>query len=83
MFNIEQQKTLAMANSDLPGDTEAVTNPHAKNSLAYAAWIVARLGEWDGYESQRPPGPIRMQRGLIRFYERHNHFLLFRKYDES
>lgn len=83
MFDAEQQKTLAVANNDLSGKTKAVTNPHAENSLAYAAWIIARLGEWDGYQSQRPPGPMRMQRGLKRFYEMHDHFLLFRQYNES
>jgi len=82
MFDAEQQKTLAAANNDLSGKTKAVTNPHAENSLAYAAWIIARLGEWDGYQSQRPPGPMRMQRGLKRFYEMHDHFLLFRQYNE-
>ena len=83
MFDEDQQKTLAIANKDLSGQTEAVTNPHNSNSLAYAAWIVARLGEWDGYQSQRPPGPMRMQRGLTRFYEMHQSFLVFRKYDDS
>lgn len=83
MFDSDQQRTLAVANKNLSGYTKAVTNPHSTNSLAYAAWIIARLGEWDGYESQRPPGPMRMQRGLRRFYKMHDHFLLFRKYDDS
>lgn len=39
-------------------------NPHATLSLPWAAWIVARLGGWDGYPSSRPPGPITYKAGL-------------------
>ena len=39
-------------------------NPHPTFSLTWAAWIVARLGGWDGYPSSRPPGPITFKTGL-------------------
>jgi Transposase DDE domain len=39
-------------------------NPHQTFSLPWAAWIVARLGGWDGYPSSRPPGPITFKTGL-------------------
>lgn len=39
-------------------------NPHPPDSLPWAAWIVARLGGWDGYPSSRPPGPITFKTGL-------------------
>ena len=42
-------------------------NPHATDSLAWAAWIIARLGGWDGYASSRRPGPITLKHGLDRF----------------
>ncbi len=42
-------------------------NPHAKNSLSWAAWIIARLGGWKGYASERPPGPITMLCGQKEF----------------
>jgi hypothetical protein len=32
-----------------------------------AAWIIARLGGWKGYASERKPGPITMHHGLTRF----------------
>lgn len=51
----------------LEGKTEAQKNPHPQGSLAWLAWIVARLGGWNGYKSERPPGPITMRRGLDRF----------------
>lgn len=39
-------------------------NPHPHRTLAWAAWLVARLGGWDGYPSSRPPGPITFKNGL-------------------
>jgi hypothetical protein len=50
--------------------TEKQRNPHPKQSLAWAAWIVARLGGWDGYasaKSSKPPGPITFKHGLQYF----------------
>jgi hypothetical protein len=32
-------------------------NPHPRRSLACAAWLVARLGGWNGYPSSRPSRP--------------------------
>jgi hypothetical protein len=43
-------------------------NPHSKESLAWAAWIIARLGGWDGYSSSKPPGPITFRHGLEYFH---------------
>lgn len=51
----------------LEGKTVKQKNPHAKHSIAWLAWIVARLGGWTGYASERPPGPVTMRRGWQRF----------------
>jgi hypothetical protein len=55
-------------NATLEGRTEKLKNPHPENSLAYYAWIAARLGGWSGYTSRgyRPPGPKTIARGLKR-----------------
>jgi hypothetical protein len=50
------------------GKTEKQKNPHPQGSLAWAAWCIARLGGWNGYATERPPGPITFARGLQRFY---------------
>jgi len=37
-------------------------------TLAWAAWIIARLGGWKGYStSESPPGSLTMRRGLDAF----------------
>lgn len=46
--------------------TKLQTNPHPPKTLAWAAWIIARLGGWDGYPRTKP-GPITMARGLETF----------------
>ena len=47
--------------------TKLQSNPHKDQSLAWAAWIIARLGGWNGYPSSRPPGPITIRHGLEYF----------------
>lgn len=51
----------------LEGKTALQKNPHPPRSLAWAAWIIAKLGGWDGYPRSRPPGPITMRHGLQYF----------------
>ena len=45
----------------LEGKTQKQKNPHAPGSLAFVAWIVARLGGWNCY--YKPPGPKTMREG--------------------
>jgi hypothetical protein len=49
----------------LEGKTERQKNPHPKGSLAYVAWVCARLGGWTGYYGK--PGPIVMLEGWLEF----------------
>jgi len=46
----------------------APENPNPKESLRWAAWIIAKLGGWDGYPSSKPPGPITFKNGLQQFH---------------
>lgn len=59
---------LRRLNASLQGRTTKLQNPHPKTSLAWLAWIVARLGGWSGYTSSgyKPPGPKTMHHGLLR-----------------
>ncbi len=42
---------------------------HPPQSLAWAAWIIARLGGWNCY--YKLPGPITFRRGMEQFYAIH------------
>lgn len=49
----------------LEGKTERQKNRHPTHSLAWLAWIVARLGGWNCY--YKPPGPKTMRAGWAQF----------------
>jgi len=63
----DQLPMLEALQRSLEGKTAKQKNPHATHSIAWLAWIIARLGGWTGYASERPPGPITMRRGWNRF----------------
>jgi Transposase DDE domain len=56
---------LEAINARMPGRTARQRNPHPKGSLAFAAWVIAHLGGWDGYYGK--PGPKTMRLGLEAF----------------
>jgi hypothetical protein len=60
----EELSTLDALQPGYTGHTPLQKNPHPHRSLAWAAWLIARLGGWDGYPSSRPPGPITFKNGL-------------------
>lgn len=66
-FSPTEVDTLAALEKRFKGKTKLQTNPHPKNSLAWAAWIIAKLGGWNGYASSKPPGPITFYNGLAYF----------------
>jgi len=66
-FDDTERQVLEVLNARIEGKTELQKNPHPKDSLARAAWIIARLGGWDGYPSSRRPGPITYARGIEQF----------------
>ena len=49
----------------LEGRTQRQKNPHPDRSLAWLAWIIARLGGWNCY--YKPPGPKTMHAGWAQF----------------
>lgn len=67
VFNEDEKCCLEKLNTKYQGKTEKLKNPFKKNSLRWATWIIARLGGWSGYKSQRPPGPITIKVGLDKF----------------
>jgi hypothetical protein len=66
VFDRDDQPALERVSQSLEGKTVKQKNPHPPGSLAYAAWVFARLGGWTGYYGK--PGPIVMLRGLTQFH---------------
>jgi hypothetical protein len=64
----EEIEAAAAISATLEGNTERQKNHHPPGSLAWLAWIAARLGGWNCY--YKPPGPKTMSRGLDRLIER-------------
>jgi hypothetical protein len=74
VFSTREIQTLAAIGPTREGKTQRQQNPHPIHSLAWAAWIIARLGSWTCYG--KPPGPITMRRGLECFYAMHQGYNL-------
>lgn len=59
---------IAAIGAELEGRTARQRNPWPDGSLAWLAWVVARLGGWNCY--YRPPGPKTMANGWRRLADR-------------
>jgi len=66
-FCEQQQDCLSQIAPTLEGRTQKQQNPYPPASLPWATWIIARLGGWSAYRSQRPPGMTTLVNGLKRF----------------
>jgi hypothetical protein len=66
-FSSEEIDLIDALNKTLQGKTELQKNPHRNKTLAWAAWVIAKLGGWSGYASHKPPGPITFHNGLAHF----------------
>jgi hypothetical protein len=67
-FDADDLALLQACCAELEGKTQRQKNPYPASSLAYAAWVCARLGGWTGYYGK--PGPIVMLRGWRQFQDR-------------
>lgn len=68
VFTPQQLGVLAALLKTLQRRTPKQHNPFPPDSLASTAWIIARLGGWTGYQSDKSNGPITMRDGLERFH---------------
>ena len=80
-FEPEDMPLLEACCDQLEGKTQRQKNPHPKGSLAYAAWVCARLGGWTGYYGK--PGPIVMLEGWLEFQARKRGANLFQRYNQA
>lgn len=61
-FDTDDQPIIEALSGQLEGKTQRQKNPNPKGSLAFAAWVIGRLGGWTGYYGK--PGPFVMAIGL-------------------
>ena len=61
LLDEEFSAALKAISRDLEGNTLRQKNPHPPESLAFVAWVAARLGGWNCY--YKPPGPKTMRNG--------------------
>ncbi len=67
VFTEKDMGVLNHLQDTLEGKTVKQKNPHLPYSLAWAAWIIGRLGGWSGYAREHKPGPVTMHDGLVKF----------------
>jgi hypothetical protein len=67
VFDDRELQVLDALQARLRGRTAKQQNPYPPWTLAWAAWSIARLGGWTGYDSDKSTGPVTMRDGLERF----------------
>lgn len=75
-FSSEELFFMQALNTTLEGGTQKQQNPFDKESLAYCAWVCARLSGWSGYASQSKPGYISIKEGLDKFRIKYEGYIL-------
>jgi len=83
VFDKEEQKCLLIINEQLQGATDKLKNSVKNGTLKWATWIIARLGGWKGYLSQRKPGPIVLQKGLTKFYHMYEGWSMYKLFSKD
>ena len=83
VFDQGQQQCLQVMNEQLEGETDKLKNQSKPGTLKWATWIIARLGGWKGYSSQRKPGPIVLQKGLAKFYHMYEGWLMYKNFSKD
>ena len=65
-FAPDEIALIARVNQRIQGKTARQKNPHPPDTLAWAAWVIAKLGGWHEYQA-KPPGPVTLFNGLTAF----------------
>lgn len=77
-FEETELECMELQCTKLEGSTQKQKNPYPRRSLRYATWIIARLGGWKGYASERKPGITTLWIGLEKFYDTVNGYMLLK-----
>jgi hypothetical protein len=79
VFGKNEIRCLELIEKKQFSDPKKTHNPHNKDQLAWATWIIARLAGWKGNPKQRRPGPILLKNGLEKFDMMFQGWLLAKK----
>jgi hypothetical protein len=69
VFQPEEIACLKRIELTVEGKTEKQKNPYPSSSMAWAVWVIARLGGWKGYQRESPPGIKTMYEGWKNFIQ--------------
>jgi hypothetical protein len=76
-FTPQEQACMELHIPELEGKTQKLKNPYKPSDLKRYIWVVARLGGWKGYLSERKPGITTFWIGLKKFDMFFSGFKLF------
>jgi hypothetical protein len=76
-FSAEEQAYMELQIPQLEGKTQKLKNPYKPPDLKRYIWVIARLGGWKGYLSERRPGITTFWIGLKKFDMFYSAFKLF------
>lgn len=79
IFNKKEIELLKILLPSIEGKTAKQKNPFQSETIAWSAWIIARLGSWNGYKTQSPPGYITFKRGMDKFFYKMEIYTLIAK----
>jgi hypothetical protein len=67
-FDPDDKPLLVALCKNYEGDKPTVSqkSPHPPDTLAFAKWVIARLGAWTGYYGK--PGSATLARGLQKYH---------------
>ena len=77
-FSEQELQCMEHQMSQLEGKTEKLKNPYKPSDLKRYIWVVARLGGWKGYASERKPGITTFWIGLQKLTAILHGWLLFK-----
>lgn len=78
-FTKKQIELLKVLCKRYEGKTEKQKNYYKEETIAWAAWTIARLGGWKGYSCESPPGNKTFKWGLDRFYAIYEGYMINEK----
>jgi hypothetical protein len=76
VFSKEELIVLEVLCKKYEGKTEKQKNHYKRKTLAWASWVIGRIGGWKGYASEAKPGIKTMREGLFTFYRLYDGFML-------